>query len=888
MKNNPLSNIHIVNNLIVDGDPTTTAKVTCGLQVSGISMINASNLYCANLEENLRSLLQTLPKEYTLQIHFSQSGSYRNELEKYHQTSETKANEWSQSQRNFHYIKFHDYIQKGIISRKNVHIYISRKITNAGKQRSSKVTPERIETLLKAESHSFERIIEQAKQSFSLIGGKAELLTGEQLFHAYDQALNPSVTPYDAESALHRFQPERSISACCLHGDMQPTKEEECGFYYDGCWHSILAIKSLPSLTCSGIITQLSSLPVKNYSITTLIKPLDLEHEISKEEKQLGILQRALNSKGKPRLKTDLQKSSERINRLASGEVAPFQIQIVIHVWDKDLDVLRNHKITMLKSAILRLQKAQYYTVDNPVMARNYYLSTLPGSPVEEKAFRHQTEDVTVCNLLPVSGNHDDSLDHAEAIYQTTDNGIFGISLFKNAKGNPFISHGLITGKTGFGKSSGTIDLLTQLQPHTDHFFIIEDGNSYGGWVKTFQKQATSFFIDPNGSDTFNYLDTGGMPLSARHRSDVAAILKLMIHKDDRHMVSQSKIEDLVYQFYHHHWNQWVKRSPQFFEHACSEFAIARNYTDLKEHRGLVSNIYPDYIEWKRTSPDSYSKTRKQVAGDSINVADEDLFQFTYAFIPREEMPTHSQLHDWLVERNKADEELLKTNLGSWRADRGSKGCLFDGISNVNFDSSVVHVELGRIADTDKQLKALAGFIVSNYIRNTITMMSRNKRKLVVFEELGKFLSIDNADEMVADFFERGRKYNCPVLAVVQQITKVKPESLRNSILGNSSIALCFRQEDRNNASALQQTFNLPESTTLALTKLHAPTKETGSHFLCWQSGGNDPVIHSACNIVSKEMLWVVDSSGDHYEEKQQALAKHDDVLEGIRIETNC
>lgn len=885
MKNNPLSNIYISNGIIIDCNQGKETKLTCGLCLSGITMDNASNLYCGNVEHALRSLLQSLPKDYSLQVRFANSGSYSSELEQYYQTSETKGNDWSRSYRNFRYSQLNDYIECDIVSRKEVHIFVSRKIASKEHKR---LTDKAMTVLLESEAHSFSNVMEHIRYSFRLVGGKVEMLDDNQLFHEYDKQLNPSIVPYDTRSAIHRFQPEQSISECCLHGDMSASTVDDCGFYYDGFHHSILILKALPSFTSSGMITQLTNLPIKNYSITMLIKPLDLEQEVTKEEKKASVLQRALSSSDQARLRVKLERSNERIDRLASGKTTPHQIQIIIHVWDKDINTLRNDKITMLKSAILRFQRSQYYVVDNPVTARNYFLATLPGSVGQEKAFQHQIEDVIASNLLPISGNHDNTLNGAEATYQTTSNGIFGISLFKNPNGDPYTNHGLITGKTGYGKSAGTIDLLTQIQPHTDTIFIIEDGNSYGGYVSTFGKNSNSFHVDINGSHTFNYLDTGGLPLSARHRSDVSAILKLMIHEDERHLVSKSKIGELAYLFYRDHFDKWKQNHPERFEQVCLEFSIAKDCAKTRKHNGLVSNFYPEYLEWKQFSPDEYQTAQQYFASTEADVDGADLLQFTFAFMTKEEMPTHSQFHEWLTKRAVTEENLLRLNLRNWCVGEGDYGCLFDGISTVNFAGSIVHVELGRIADTDKQLKALAGFIVSNYIRNTITLMPRSKRKLVVFEELGKFLTIDNADRIVADFYERGRKYNCTVLTVVQQITKIEPLSLRNSILGNSSIALCFRQEDTENAETLQRAFKLPEATKLAMTNLHTPTREKGSQFIVWQADDNEPMIHSACNIVSKEMLWVIDSSGDHYEEKQQALAKHNDVLEGIKIEANC
>ena len=180
-------------------------------------------------------------------------------------------------------------------------------------------------------------------------------------------------------------------------------------------------------------------------------------------------------------------------------------------------------------------------------------------------------------------------------------------------------------------------------------------------------------------------------------------------------------------------------------------------------------------------------------------------------------------------------------------------------------------------------MKSIAGFIISNYIRNIISNLPRSHRKLVIFEELSSFLNFERAELIVADYFARGRKYNVAVMAIIQQITDI-PEALRNCILNNSSLGLFFRHENTKDVSALQEAFKLPDSTAQSLYTLPSPTKEDGSAFICWQTGDYSASINSARSIVSHEMLYVSGSSGDQYENRQKNLFKYDDVLEGIRI----
>lgn len=884
MKNNPLRDLYISHGMVIQDDPTRDATLTRGMRVTGLALENASNLYCSNVEDSLRSLLQCVPSEFSIQVRFTNSGTYNAELQRYFETTEAKAGRWSKEQRNFRYSRIHEQFDLGHISRQEVGIFISRKTGCMG-ERGNRLGEKEISALLAAESASFDAVFQQVAHAISIVGGRVEFLDDRDLFVEFDKALNPSIKPYDPRLALDRFHPERSIIENCLHSDMVVTNEADCGFNFDGNFHAILLLKSLPGFTTCGGIVQLSGLPIRNFEITVLTAQLDLESEIRQEEDKAAKLVRALASSNKMRFRMALQKSRERIDRLASGETKPCRVQIIFHCWDPDFNRLRNEKLAVMKSAILRFQGAQYYEVGQPVMARNYFLSSLPGSPFKEAAFIHRTEEVTVANLLPLSSNHDQTLDNAEAIFQTANNGIFGLSLFKDKEGTPFTNHGLITGKTGFGKSSTTLDLLTQLQPHIDHIFVIEDGNSYGSWVLTHGDQGNSFFIDQNGSDILNYFDTGGIPLTSQHASDVAAVHMLMTGRsgnDDVNTTRIGKLKDLARGFYLDHHKHWRTRNPDRFAQVCRDHAIMIQFGEERQLHD-AGTLFSDFILWKSANPIGYAKMLASLPAQ-IPEDGEDLFRFSFAFMHSSEMPTHSRFCDWLEAKEDAAGELdrIRTNLNPWRADRGCG--LFDGISTFSFTGKVVHIELGLISETDTQLKALAALIVSNNIRNTISRMDRGKPKLVLVEELGRFLSFDNAENIVADFYERGRKYSTCVLAVIQQVTKI-PEALKNSILGNSSFGMFFRQGDSNNASALQKAFRLPESTTLSLMRLEKPSRESGAHFICWQSGADGPVIHEGRNVVSPEMLYVADSSGAAYEDRKKALAQYSDIIEGIKTE---
>ena len=70
----------------------------------------------------------------------------------------------------------------------------------------------------------------------------------------------------------------------------------------------------------------------------------------------------------------------------------------------------------------------------------------------------------------------------------------------------------------------------------------------------------------------------------------------------------------------------------------------------------------------------------------------------------------------------------LATRLLPWCTD-GNYGCLLDGQSNISLTGKIAHLELGYIPEAAKLLRAVAGFLITNYTRQHIITMPRGLRK---------------------------------------------------------------------------------------------------------------------------------------------------------------
>ena len=101
----------------------------------------------------------------------------------------------------------------------------------------------------------------------------------------------------------------------------------------------------------------------------------------------------------------------------------------------------------------------------------------------------------------------------------------------------------------------------------------------------------------------------------------------------------------------------------------------------------------------------------------------------------------------------------IATLILPWCRD-GNYGCLFDGTSNLSLTGKIAHFELGYIPESAKELKAAAGFLITNHARKHIMTLPRAIRKRNIYEEVARFLDIPGGQEIVQESYAQLRKFN--------------------------------------------------------------------------------------------------------------------------------
>jgi len=816
----------------IDGDRLLFSDAAGGVLVTRAvsaampSIENASQGLLNQIELALQLILRLLDPDMKLQIlckHHSELTDILNTY--YEETLRLNGNEWSNGQRNALYIRLNDLMGAGQLRHFDVQLYVSKVIESKGGGQPCNVA-------IEAATKSLDTPLAEIAKAFERCGGQARLMTGKDLSKALWRHFNPH---QDGRKWVPNIEanPEKTIIENYLGGDFVPMSGEGAHLYYNGAHHAFVLMGKLPQATTSGMIAPLCALPLTGYAMNVRIKPMNVNAVVLKEEREIAKLKRALHSSIHTGIASTIEMKEERIKRALNGDVVPFGFQFYTHVWAESQDELQE-KLGVIQMSFYQLNGASPYLVSLPTSCRNAFFACMPGSSYEDRAFTHYIEDLNLAHLLPVCGNKLSSENSYEALFNGTNGSVHGVNTFRGNGEDIKPLPAFVTGQMGSGKSCLVIELLTQTEPYYDFTVILDNGNSYGCYVKTYQGSVKSIFLQGHGEVTLNYLSTQGCNLNAEKMDAVTKIMVCMTGSFGSERSERvALIFKLVSEFYHHFASDWKLSSPE-----------------------------RERISW----------------------------EMAYTRMSESEQPTHSDFHNWLEGKlgqndfYEADINRLVLLLARWRRDRGGY-TLFDGQSNVSFEAEVVHLELSKLRESSPELNSVATHVITNMIHGHIMSLPRGGRKRVVVEELGAFCDIPGGQAIVRDFYERSRKYNCWVVSVIQQISLL-PDDLAVSILGNSRQAFILRQEFEQDARVLQKAFNLPDSAIQNLMRFPDPNRENGAPFLHWISEGERKRVVTAFNIASPEMLYVSSSAGEHFEKRERALANYTNILEGIEIES--
>ncbi len=857
-----------------------------------------------DFQDQTALLLASLQENQRLQVQYYCDSNYRKELLRYQKETQQFSNAWTRRVRNERFLRYWQAMMERKLRRQRVVLYISRLIENqpaAGQ--STRSRRNYYAGLLDQFASEYEHTHRLLLEIFAHMGGRVVPMTDQDHFRHYARFLNPSFDERFDFDPLGGFDPNHSIQDNCWHSEAVGL--EDFGFFMDGHYHSVIVLTRWPRTTYPGIIQRLSALRLLDYAITVNVDPLPVTREISREEKAHERVAGDYASEKKISLLSVMEKKRAKIAALMQGQTLPFHASLTVRVWDKSKEGVIA-RAAALKNAIHSMNGAQYFEANLPTTTKHLFFASWPGWTWDRYEHRKlYAEHRFLADMLPLTSTFNGHLGDAEAIYEGAAQNLVGIRTFSPAAPE----HAVLLGMSGAGKSVTMCDLLSQTEGYFAYTVIVEEGLSYGIYTATVEPGAKPIVIHPDGELTINYLDTRGLPLTPEHLSGATALVARMIgiaRDEDRQMLRQAQIARYIGLLYEDAFQEWSK--------AKDLMGIARHAMALQRYR--AERMPPG-----ATTLETFAEFRDQAKGDGestpapagtttfnewgrewlCQLPEADVLRFlkdprtskevrnlAFAYFRPEEFPTHRMLQELMTleptgkERDEVTQ--IATLLLPWCRD-GSYGCLFDGVNNLSLTGRIAHFELGYIPESARELKAAAGFLITNYARKHIITLPRALRKRIVYEEVARFLDIPGGEEIVRESYAQLRKFNCWNIAIVQQYAAFKQSRIRPAVFGNSRQFFIMRQNDRADVEDMARDIALPEVTQHAVMNYPLPDHQGDQKYAAFayfhmDSGRN--LCGTVRNVASAEMLYASVSGGDTFDKRARALRGSQDVVQTI------
>jgi hypothetical protein len=884
-------NGYFIRDLIVFHGLRKGCYVSKGFIIEPPDLSAAAPEHLNAFQDQLALMLACLHDKLRLQVQWFCDSDYRSDLLRYNEQTKSATNVWTRRCRNDRFSRYWQAMIDRRLRRQRLVLFFSRKI---------ETSPSIIATAARQHSQ-YDALLQQMTTEFEhlqqiltniLSGARITPMNDAEHYRHCTTFLNPSLGSRFEYDTLETFDPQLSIQENCWHSEAQGIADTS-GFWMDGFYHALLVVSRWPKLTHPGLVHRLTGLRLLDYNITVNIESLSPRAEIGREERAHDRLAGDFASEKKLSLLTAMEKKAKKIAALMQGHTLPFNVEYIVRAWDQTREGLAV-KTAAIKNAINGMNGAQYLACALPTTARKLFYQSWPGCPWGRYSHRKlYAETRYLADVLPFSATFTGHLDQAEAIYEGTQRNLVGITTFSGSQGNETPQHAVLLGMSGAGKSVTVCDLLSQTEAFYDYTVIIEEGLSYEIYTRTVEPTARPIIIQPDGDLTINYLDTHGLPLTAEHLASAMALVAKIAGislDEDKQLAREAQIAKYLMLLYGDIFEEWTRRNPNRLLDVARHACLLAKQKRTRPGSTMI-DTFVDFRDRQRSDPDQATAKLSEISEEeALRFLKEpdtrrEVRNLAFAYFTPTEYPTHRMLQE-LLQLDASDDAAgdLATRLLPWCAD-GNYGCLLDGTSNISLTGKIAHFELGYIPESAKLLRAVAGFLITNYTRQHIITMPRRLRKRNVYEEVARLLDIPGGEQIVKESYAQMRKFNCWNISIVQQYGRFKESRIRSAVFGNSRQFFLMRQNDRADLDDMAADIGLTELTKHAILSYPLPDQQKGEKFSAFTYLHNDaqnPVCGTSHNVVSPEMLYISGSSGAQFDQRADAVRGADDVMTAI------
>lgn len=867
----PPPNGYFSKDFILYGSIEKGGSVARGYRLFPPDMSGASEAALTEMHTNLVKYLQAVPLNLWLQWKWRKNSDYIKALTRYKEDSKKFTNPDALRIRESTYAYFAQRVTDKSLHREHLEIYPTIRIAKAAPVLASRAAlREFYRTQLEQLAGSFDQIRDELAGAFGNEVRIEAMSREDHYLNTYLWYNRDFVGTLD--DLTPQFNPAKSIHWNCRRTDIGPAGGGR--LFFGGNYHGLLVLKIMGSHTGENMIKHVTKTKFIDYEITVNCEPLDTQKLVEREEAESTTLQaqevsdaeeRGISS---PTRKNAITRKGDRIAVLQSGHTRVFNVTFIIQVWAPSETTLAA-RMTALKQAVIQMKNAQVYDSHLPATALDLLYLTLPGNAFHP--YRHRTieiEDVHLANYIPFSASFTGDLDDPQALWEGTDGALVGARQQK---------YGVVQtlGVLGMSRSGKSVLFRNYLFQTADFFavdVIVESGLSHADYTRSYGCEP--IIIRRDGNVTLNYLDTGGLPLSAEHLG-LAVSQTLHMAGDCGTSVDGRRLTDLrrtylgyyIRNLYNESFENWLRTNSHRLEQIQREA--------LATHRWAKKLVAENKLTADDTLLAAYSDLRDKLAANDgeahefvASIAERDITDFVtspqtahlvtnhaFACFKPEEYPQHAELHDIVALRpfSRHDAKTvaeLGELLRAWTAAEGTYGPLFDGITNRSLDSRVVHFELGATDKTETVLKQAASLTIAGKVRQRIINLPRSIPKRFTWEEFAADLDVPNNDKLAHEMAAQLAKFNCAFTYLVQNYSQFKNSAVCEPLLQNTAQYWIFRQEDPKDVSDLAARIKLPESLQDAITRfprvVNMAPKDRAASFCYYSRTSYPPIAGSA------------------------------------------
>jgi len=798
-------------------------------------------------QDALVAILHQLPEGWRAAVQWWEDHDYRDRLLTYQEQTEHATQPATRFIRNANFLDLHQRLLRGELRRKRLAIFVGRTLSGSSAPWNRKKAVRQHAQQLEQAATGFAEWEQTLNHALEGIGGRALRMGDADLIRRWAETLNPSFVDRLKFDPTRHFDSRRTLLDNCWHSELRAHRH---GFVLDGWHHLALTVKRLPSETFPTISHRLTRLPFGGFTITADLRRLSRDAVIARAQRELDRVIQQLARKPDERLAVTRAQLEDKIRRLASGEVIPLEVEIVIIIRAKSLEEL-NNRAAAIKAAIHDMNGGQYYEATLPATTRNLFAKALPGWHWStHRGFALYGESRYVADMLLMSGSWPGHPGPVESLFPGPDGNLVNIVTFLGEGRDATPQNLIVLGAVGTGKSLTLNKVLRETQLNYQYTTLIEEGLSHALYTRGFGAEPIVVRLD--GAQTLNGFDTHGLPLSTFHRSSLTAVFARMAGipaDEDKARRRSALIAQHVARLCEDHVQDRLRGWRPEQRDALVRHALVLDHW-AHEHRVSAFDAFLDFRDFQRERADEAQARLARCSESDLREFESQhptqVHDLAFAYFQPEEHLTLSAFREYLELAEEDVEECrwLAVLLTPW-CRGGNCGVLFDGVNNVTLDGPDTHFELGCLPESARDIKAVVGFQIINSQRQHILSLPRHWRKRIVIEEVSRFLDIPGAETILRELFEQFRKFNCQVTIVAQSYSRIADTPIRTALVGNTRAWMIFNTGSREDVERLGRDIGLSQLAQDTILRLPRPDQLTGtkySEFLYYHSAPGTPI----------------------------------------------